>query len=78
MWLAAYAEGLAMGWVSFYKKPDVRKLLRIPYHIDPLALISIGYTDDYPKRPILEMNNWEDRIALEQLIYDNHWGSKSD
>jgi 5,6-dimethylbenzimidazole synthase len=23
MWLASYAEGIAMGWVSFYKKADV-------------------------------------------------------
>ena len=27
MWLAAYAEELAMGWVSFYKKADVRTIL---------------------------------------------------
>ncbi|MGX9135056.1 5,6-dimethylbenzimidazole synthase [Rummeliibacillus sp. JY-2-4R] len=75
MWLAAYAEGLAMGWVSFYKKSDVRKILEIPYHIDPVALISIGYTDDYPDRPILEIHNWEKRKQLNPLIFDNKWGT---
>lgn len=75
MWLAAYAEGLAMGWVSFYKKSDVRKILEIPYHIDPVALISIGYTDNYPDRPLLEIHNWEKREQLNRLIFDNKWGT---
>ncbi|MGC4377174.1 5,6-dimethylbenzimidazole synthase [Fictibacillus sp. Mic-4] len=76
MWLAAYAEGLAMGWVSFYKKSDVRSILDIPYHIDPVALISIGYTDHYPERPLLEIHNWEKRRQLDRLIFENKWETK--
>jgi 5,6-dimethylbenzimidazole synthase len=74
MWLAACAEGLALGWVSFYKKNDIRDILDIPLHIDPIALLSIGYTDEYPEKPILELANWEKRHPLEQLIYENKWG----
>jgi len=77
MWLAAYAEGLAMGWVSFYKKNDIRDILDIPPHIDPIALISIGYTDNYPEKPILELANWEKRRSLEKLIFKNKWEGKS-
>lgn len=73
MWLASCAEGLAMGWVSFYKKSDVRDILEIPPHIDPVALISIGYTDGYPKAPILETVKWEKRKELEKLVYHNKW-----
>ena len=73
MWLASYAEGLAMGWVSFYKKNDVRDILHIPPHIDPVALMSIGYTDKYPEKPILEQANWEKRRDLDELIYHNVW-----
>ncbi|NMD71132.1 5,6-dimethylbenzimidazole synthase [Bacillus sp. DNRA2] len=76
MWLAACVEGLAMGWVSFYKKNDVRDILQIPPHIDPLALISIGYTDHYPERPLLELANWEKRQELDQLIFQDQWGQK--
>jgi 5,6-dimethylbenzimidazole synthase len=76
MWLAACAEGLAMGWVSFYKKNDVRDILKIPPHIDPVALISIGYTNDYPTAPILEQVNWEKRRSLEQLIFHDAWGKQ--
>lgn len=78
MWLASCAEGLAMGWVSFYKKNDIRDILGIPPHIDPTALISIGYTDDYPEKPILELANWEQRRSLEHLIFENKWGNHKD
>ncbi|KSU88675.1 5,6-dimethylbenzimidazole synthase [Priestia flexa] len=77
MWLAAYAEGLAMGWVSFYKKNDVRDILNIPPHIDPVALMSVGYTENYPEKPILEQANWAQRRSLEHLIYEDVWGEKS-
>jgi 5,6-dimethylbenzimidazole synthase len=76
MWLAACAEGLAMGWVSFNKKNDVRDILDIPPHIDPIALMSIGFTDHYPTSPILESANWETRKSLENLIYYDKWGKQ--
>jgi 5,6-dimethylbenzimidazole synthase len=75
MWLAAYAEGIAMGWVSFYKKNDVRRILEIPPHIDPVALLSLGYTESYPDRPILEINDWERRRELNELIFSEKWGN---
>lgn len=76
MWLAACAEGLAMGWVSFYKKNDVRDILEIPPHVEPVALLSIGYTENYPAAPILETAKWEKRRALEDLIFKDKWGNK--
>lgn len=75
MWLAACAEGLAMGWVSFYKKNDVRDILGIPPHIDPVALLSIGFTENYPEKPILETANWEKRRSLTNLIFSETWGN---
>ncbi|WHY98136.1 5,6-dimethylbenzimidazole synthase [Peribacillus simplex] len=76
MWLAACAEGLAMGWVSFYKKNDIRDILEIPPHIEPVALLSIGYTDQYPDKPILELANWEKRRPMDELIFKDKWGNK--
>jgi 5,6-dimethylbenzimidazole synthase len=76
MWLAACAEGLAMGWVSFYKKNDVRDILCIPPHIDPIALMSVGYTDQYPSAPILETTGWAKRNNLDDLIFFNTWNNK--
>ncbi|WP_018884897.1 5,6-dimethylbenzimidazole synthase [Paenibacillus massiliensis] len=74
MWLAACVEGLALGWVSFYKKNDVRDILSIPPHIEPVALLSIGYTDHYPSKPILELSNWASRRDLQGLIFHDTWG----
>ncbi|PID01792.1 5,6-dimethylbenzimidazole synthase [Sporosarcina sp. P2] len=76
MWLAACAEGLAMGWVSFYKKNDVRDILSIPPHIEPIALLSIGYTEHYPTAPILETANWEKRRRLDDLIFTDQWNNR--
>ncbi|MBB6445299.1 5,6-dimethylbenzimidazole synthase [Bacillus benzoevorans] len=76
MWLAACAEGLAMGWVSFYKKNDIRSILEIPPYIEPVALMSLGYTDEYPEKPLLELAGWEKRQDLEQLIFRNQWEEK--
>ncbi|ARF13953.1 5,6-dimethylbenzimidazole synthase [Sporosarcina ureae] len=76
MWLAACAEGLAMGWVSFYKKNDVRDILNIPPHVEPIALLSIGYTENYPTAPILETANWEKRRSVEDLIFTDQWNNK--
>ena len=45
-----------MGWVSFYKKNDIRDILEIPPHVEPIALMSVGYTDQYPDKPILELS----------------------
>ncbi|WHY73226.1 5,6-dimethylbenzimidazole synthase [Fictibacillus enclensis] len=73
MWLASCAEGLAMGWVSFYKKADIRDILHIPPHIEPVALLSLGYTEDYPQKPILETEKWENRKELDSLIYSDRW-----
>ncbi|WP_034680177.1 5,6-dimethylbenzimidazole synthase [Caldalkalibacillus mannanilyticus] len=73
MWLSAYAEGIAMGWVSFYKKADVRELLKIPYHIDPIALVSLGYTEHYPARPILEEEKWEKKRPFEDTLHYGEW-----
>jgi 5,6-dimethylbenzimidazole synthase len=74
MWLAACSEGLAMGWVSFYKKSDVRDILGIPPHIDPIALMSVGYTNHYPEKPLLESAQWRKREPLKDLIFHDKWG----
>lgn len=78
MWLAATAEGLGMGWVSFYKKSDVRDILGIPPHIDPIALLSVGFTEHYPSMPILEAAKWEKRKVLQDLVFKEAWGNRAD
>ena len=75
MWLAARAEGVAMGWVSMYRKDDVRKVLGIPEHVDPVALLTLGFTPYFPEIPVLERVGWRERLDLASLVYEERWGS---
>ena len=43
-----------MGWVSFYREEDLRRLLGIPAHVVPVAWLCVGYPDERPTRPGLE------------------------
>ena len=54
LWLAARAEGLGVGWVSFYRPDDLRALLGIPARVDPIAYLCLGWPDERPERPGLE------------------------
>lgn len=73
LWLAARAEGLGVGWVSFYRKPDVRAVLGLPAHIDPVALLCIGYTDWFTDQPLLEVAGWNQRGDLTKLVFSERW-----
>ena len=53
--LAAHAHGLGSVWLGMYPREErmasVGKLLSIPDHILPVALISIGYPDEHKEAP---------------------------
>lgn len=74
MWLAARAEGVGIGWVSFYREEDVRELLEIPEHVVPVAWLCVGYPDERPTRPGLEAAGWEKRRPLAELVFEGRWG----
>jgi nicotinate-nucleotide--dimethylbenzimidazole phosphoribosyltransferase len=75
LWLAARAEGVGVGWVSFYQPQDVRQLLGLPEHVVPVAWLCIGYPDERPSRPGLEAAGWERRQALAGFIHHERWGA---
>jgi nicotinate-nucleotide--dimethylbenzimidazole phosphoribosyltransferase len=73
-WLAARAEGVGVGWVSFYRPEDVRALLHLPESVVPVAWLCVGYPDERPTRPGLEAAGWERRRALDGFIFSERWG----
>lgn len=77
MWLAARAEGVAMGWVSIYQKRHVQEILHIPEHVEPVALLTVGYTPHFPDIPVLERVGWGKRLDLDTLVYQDRWGNLS-
>lgn len=74
MWLAARAEGVAMGWVSMYRKEDVRELLGIPSHVEPVTLLTVGFTPDFPEIPLLQRVGWWERLDVASLVFEDKWG----
>ncbi len=73
MWLAARAEGLGVGWVSFYRPADLRALLGIPERVDPIAYLCVGWPDERPVRPGLEAAGWSSRMPLDAVLMDERW-----
>ncbi|MCL6518002.1 nicotinate-nucleotide--dimethylbenzimidazole phosphoribosyltransferase [Alicyclobacillus sp.] len=74
MWLAARSEGLGLGWVSFYEKPDVRRILGIPETVNPIALLCIGYPPHFPDEPGLQRAGWRERLPLSSVVFFDAWG----
>ena len=73
LWLSARAEGLGVGWVSFYEPEDLRAVLSIPARVDPIAYLCVGWPDERPTRPGLEAAGWARRMALEDVVMQERW-----
>lgn len=72
LWLAARAENLGLGWVSFFDPQVVGALLKVPAGARPMALLCIGPVPDFYPKPMLEQTGWRQRAAR-PLSYDNTW-----
>lgn len=75
LWLAATAEGLGVGWVSFYREAFVRDLLDIPAGIRPVAWLCLGPVSHLEAEPDLERHGWRRRRPLEAAVHLDRWTS---
>lgn len=73
LWLAARAEGLAVGWVSILSHDQLKEDLDIPDHIQPVAYLCVGHTEAFYPKPMLETAGWAQRLPVEKLIFYNKW-----
>ena len=73
LWLAARAEGIGVGWVSFYRPDDLRDVLGIPARVEPMAYLCLGWPDERPVRPGLEAAGWSSRLPLDAVVMDERW-----
>jgi nicotinate-nucleotide--dimethylbenzimidazole phosphoribosyltransferase len=78
LWLAARAEGLGVGWVSFYQPPDLRAVLGIPQRVEPIAYLCIGWPDERPVRPGLEAAGWAQRAPLDAVVMAERWSAATE
>lgn len=75
LWLAATAEELGVGWVSFYREPFLRKLLAIPERVRPLAWLCMGPVTHLEAIPDLERFGWRQRRPLADAIHEEKYGA---
>lgn len=76
LWLAARVEGIGVGWVSILHREDLKKILKLPENIVPLAYLCLGYVSKFPEKPDLETSQWLPRLPLENLVYCEAWGQE--
>ena len=74
LWLAATAEDLGVGWVSFYREPFLRELLAIPDRMRPVAWLCVGAVTPPGAVPDLERHGWRGRRPLADAIHHDRFG----
>lgn len=77
LWLAATAEGLGVGWVSFYKEAFLRRLLGIPSTLRPVAWLCLGPVEKLQETPDLERHGWRRRLPLDDVLHYEQHGRRS-
>jgi 5,6-dimethylbenzimidazole synthase len=73
LWLASTAEGMGMGWVSFYRERFLRDLLGIPESIRPVAWLCLGPVTHLETVPDLERHGWRERTPLAEVLHYDRW-----
>jgi 5,6-dimethylbenzimidazole synthase len=76
LWLAATAEGLGVGWVSFYREDFLRRLLGVPAGVRPVAWLCVGGVRDLPDVPDLERHGWRERLPLDEVVHHERYGQR--
>jgi nitroreductase len=67
--LAAAELGLGTCWVGNFNVPEARLLLKLPEHIEPVALTPLGYPEGTPPK--------KKRKSADAFIFTGHYGGKS-
>jgi len=75
LWLAATAEGIGLGWVSFYREEFLRELVGMPEHVRPVAWLCVGPVSKLPEIPDLEKYGWRHRSPLASVLHEETYGA---
>ncbi|GCD93870.1 nicotinate-nucleotide--dimethylbenzimidazole phosphoribosyltransferase [Embleya hyalina] len=76
LWLAARAEGLGVGWVSFFDERELATALGLPEHIDVVAYLCVGYVDAFPDEPELATSGWARARPLSWVVHEETYGRR--
>lgn len=76
LWLAATAEGLGVGWVSFYREDFLRDLVGMPAGVRPVAWLCVGPVAGLPDVPDLERFGWRHRSPLAGVVHEESYAGR--
>lgn len=76
LWLAATAEGMGVGWVSFYKEEFLSDLMGLPDSVRPIAWLCFGPITHFEETPDLERFGWQSRRSLQHRVFSNRYGEE--
>jgi nicotinate-nucleotide--dimethylbenzimidazole phosphoribosyltransferase len=76
LWLAARAEGLGVGWVSFFDERELAAELNLPSHVQVSAYLCVGYVDGFPPEPELALTGWASRRPLGWAVHAEEYGRR--
>lgn len=77
LWLAARAEGLGVGWVSFFDEREMVRALGLPEHLEVVAYLCVGYVDEFPDEPELAQAGWSQRRPLSWVVHEETYGRRA-
>ncbi|MBZ4017084.1 nicotinate-nucleotide--dimethylbenzimidazole phosphoribosyltransferase, partial [Streptomyces purpurogeneiscleroticus] len=77
LWLAARAEGLGVGWVSFFDEREMVRELGLPEHLEVVAYLCVGYVDEFPEEPELMQAGWSKRRPLSWVVHEETYGRRA-
>ncbi|MER0246559.1 nicotinate-nucleotide--dimethylbenzimidazole phosphoribosyltransferase, partial [Streptomyces sp. HSW2009] len=77
LWLAARAEGLGVGWVSFFDEREMVRALDLPEHLEVVAYLCVGYVDEFPAEPELMQAGWSKRRPLSWVVHEETYGRRA-
>ncbi len=74
LWLAARAEGLGVGWVSFFDERELAAALGLPPQVRVVAYLCVGLVEEFPPAPELALAGWARQRPLAWAVHDGQWG----
>ncbi|WP_225845656.1 nicotinate-nucleotide--dimethylbenzimidazole phosphoribosyltransferase [Streptomyces sp. HPF1205] len=77
LWLAARAEGLGVGWVSFFDERQMVAELGLPEHLEVVAYLCVGYVEEFPEEPELMQAGWSQRRPLSWVVHEEEYGNRA-
>jgi nicotinate-nucleotide--dimethylbenzimidazole phosphoribosyltransferase len=80
LWLAARAEGLGVGWVSFFDDAGLAalaSLLGLPDHVEVVAYLCVGHVREFAAEPELASAGWARRRPLSWAVHAERYGARA-